>query len=112
MNFVLIPIDLGVIAEDEVQDKDTLVILSCTVTGLTKELDNVKWTKSDDTPITSGVDGFIITTGSSTFAGQTQTTTLAVPPTQSEQDTSYNCIVTSNEHAQTDRRTTVQLFSE
>ena len=99
---------------DTVKEKDSLVILSCTVTGLTKELDNVRWTKSDDTPITSGVDGFIITTGSSSFAGNAQTTTLAVPPTQHDQDTSYNCIVTSNEHGQTDRRTTVQLkfFSE
>jgi len=79
------------------------------VIGLTKKLDGVKWTKSDDSVITSGADNFIIDTGDGNFNVDTQTTTLTVPTDQNNIDTTYNCLITSNEHGETDKKTVVNL---
>ena len=90
--------------------KNSRAVISCKVTGLTKPLDNVKWTKSDNSEITSGgADGFIIDTGSASFSRDTQTTTLSVPDSQTDRDRTYNCLITSNEHDATDKSTTVNL---
>ena len=89
------------------QLKGTAAKISCIVTGLTKILDEVKWTDSDNTPITSGTDDFLIEKGS--LIGNTQTTVLTVPATANTLDTTYNCIVTSNEHTKTDHSTSVNL---
>ena len=77
-------------------------------------LDEVKWTKSDNSEITSGVDSFVIDTGNSGFSGDTQTTILTVPASQTDVDKTYNCFITSNEHGATEQSTTVNLkvFSE
>ena len=84
--------------------------MSCTVIGLTKKLDGVKWTKSDNAAITSGgADNFIIDTGDGSFNVDTQTTTLTVPTDQNNIDTTYNCLITSNEHDETDKKTVVNL---
>ena len=84
--------------------------MSCTVTGLTQKLDGVKWIKSsDNTEITSGADNFIIDTGEGSFNTNTQTTTLTVPADQNDIDTTYNCLITSNEHGETDKKTVVNL---
>ena len=69
----------------------------------------MKWTKSDNTEITSNVDGFVIDTGAGSFSGDTQTTTLTVPASQTDVDKTYNCLITSNEHGVTDKSTTVTL---
>ena len=90
--------------------KNSRAVISCKVTGLTKKLDNVKWTRDDNSLITSGgEDGFIIDTGSTSFSGNTQTTTLTVPASQTDQDRNYNCLITSNEHDATDKTTTLNL---
>ena len=92
------------------QEKGFKAVISCKVTGLTKVLDGVKWKKSDDTEITSdNTDGFVIDTGNSGFSGGTQTTTLTVPASQTDVDKTYNCLITSNEHHATEKRTTVNL---
>ena len=67
----------------------------------------MKWTKSDGTPITSGVDDYTIVDGS--FSGDSQTTTLTVGADQNKADTTYKCLITSNEHGETDKPTTVNL---
>ena len=95
--------------------KNSRAVISCKVTGLTKKLDNVKWTRDDNSLITSGgEDGFIIDTGSTSFSGDSQTTTLTVPASQTDQDRTYNCLITSDEHDAVDKSTTVTLkvFSE
>ena len=74
----------------------TAATISCIVAGLTRELDEVKWTKSDYTDITSGQDGYTIDVG--TLSGDSQTTTLTVPADKNTQDTTYRCVITSNEH--------------
>ena len=97
----------GVQAAHKEQLKDTEATISCIVTGLTKALDDVKWTKSDDSPITSGTDGFTIDTGS--YSGGTQTTILTVPIAETDQDKTYKCLVTSSDHGETDKSTTVSM---
>ncbi|KAL5249910.1 hypothetical protein ACHWQZ_G015848 [Mnemiopsis leidyi] len=97
----------GVTAVNQEQLKATEAKISCTVSGLTKALDDVKWTKSDDTPITSGVDGFVIADG--TLSGNSQTTILTVPGSANTLDTTYKCLITSTEHGKTDDSTTVSL---
>ena len=68
---------------------------------------DVNWTKSDNTDITSGQDGYTIDVG--TLSGDSQTTTLTVAADQNTQDTTYNCVITSNEHAETDKILAVNL---
>ena len=99
----------GVTAGNREQKKDSLAVISCKVTGLTKVLDGVKWTKSDNSEITSGVDSFVIDPGSGSSFGDTQTTTLTVPATQTDQDKTYNCLIIFNEHDVTEKSTTVNL---
>ena len=94
---------------DKEQLAGTVAILSCRVTDLTQKLDGVKWTKSDNTEITSGADNFIIDTGDGSFNTNTQTTTLTVPADQNNIDTTYNCLITSSEHGETDKKTVVNL---
>ena len=96
-------------AVDKEQLTGNVAILSCRVTGLTQKLDGVKWTKSDNAEITSGADNFIIDTGDGSFNVDTQTTTLTVPTDQNNIDTTYNCLITSNEHGETDKKTVVNL---
>lgn len=90
-----------------------MAVISCTVTGLTKELDGVKWKKgADDSEITSGDgSGFVIDAAgtSAGFSGDTQTTTLTVPLSETDEDKTYNCLITSDEHDETDKSTTVNL---
>ena len=77
----------------------------------------MKWTKSDNSEITSGGgEGFIIDavgTGAG-FSVNTHITTLTVPDTATDQDKTYNCLVTSNEHGGKKQSQTVNLkvFSE
>ncbi|KAL5247349.1 hypothetical protein ACHWQZ_G019273 [Mnemiopsis leidyi] len=97
----------AVAAVNQEQLEATVAMISCTVSGLTKALDDVKWTKSDDTPITSGVDDFVIADG--TLSGNSQTTILTVPSSANTLDTTYKCLITSTEHGKTDYSTSVSL---
>ena len=92
---------------DQEQLKGTEAKISCTVTGLTKALDDVKWKKSDNTEITSGSNNFVIDDGN--YAGNTQTTVLTVPVAETTTDKTYTCLITSNEHLKTDDSTSVSL---
>ena len=86
----------------------TVATISCIVTGLTKVLDEVKWTKQDNTIITSGQGGYTIVKGN-LVDGNSQTTTLRVDESQNNVDTTYNCLVTSHEHSVADKSTMVPL---
>ena len=81
--------------------------ISCIVSKLTRDLEEVKWTRSDNTDITSGQDGYTIDVR--TFSGDSQTTTLTVAADQNTQDTTYSCVITSNEHDVKNKSTTVNL---
>ena len=99
----------AVTAGNKEQKNGSQAVISCKVTGLTTVLNGVKWTKSDNSEITSGVDSFVIDTGNSSFSGDTQTTTLTVPAYQTDRDETYICLITSNEHGGTEKSTTVYL---
>ena len=96
-----------VTAAQKEQHLGTVATISCIVTGLTKKLDGVKWTTSDNAQIISGQGGFTIADGG--FSGDSQITTLTVDADQNNIDTSYNCLITSNEHAETEKSTAVIL---
>ena len=89
------------------QLKGTEAKISCIVNGLTKVLDEVNWTDSDGTLITSGSNNYVIEDGD--LIGNTQTTVLTVPAALNTQDTTLNCLIISNEHGKTDDKTTVSL---
>jgi hypothetical protein len=71
-------------------------------------LDEVKWTKQDNTIITSGQGGYTIVKGN-LGDGNSQTATLTVDESQNSVDTTYDCLVTSHEHNATDKSTLVTL---
>ena len=81
--------------------------ISCKITGLTRQLDDVKWTKSDNSAIMSGQDGYIVDKGD--FSDGSQTTTLTVPAAQNEADSTYRCLITAAEWVVKDRSTVVML---
>ena len=89
------------------QLKGTEAKISCTVSGLTTALNKVKWTNSGNTPIESGTADFVIEDGS--LDGNSQTTILTVPAAANTVDTTYNCLITSDEHDKTDDSTAVSL---
>ena len=99
----------AVTAGNREQLQGSQAVISCKVTGLTKVLDGVKWTKSDNSKITYSVNSFVVDTGRGSFSGDTQTTTLTVPASQTDVDKTYNCLITSNQHGHTDNSTTVNL---
>ena len=82
------------------QLKGTQAMVSCVVTGLTEELDadEVEWKKAtDDSTITSDDgDGFSIETGTFDDSTGSQTTTLTVPDSQTNEDKVYKCVITPN----------------
>ena len=90
------------------QLKETEATLSCKITGLTKQLDKITWTKSDGTLITSGQDGITIDDGI-LDDNSSQTTTLTVSGDENGQDTTFTCVITSLEHDVVERSTTVNL---
>ena len=101
---------LGISVVNKEQLAGTEASVSCIITGLTKKLDNVKWTTSDDAAISSGQSGFTIVDGEfDNTAGGSQTTILTISGAQNNGDTTYNCLITSAEHVETEKMTVVKL---
>ena len=97
----------GITAVNKEQLRDTEAAISCRVTGLTKKLDDVIWRTSSGSPITSGEDGYIIQHGA--FESGFQATILTVPNVKNTQDSTYMCLISSEEWAIKDKSTTVTL---
>ena len=83
----------------------TAATLSCIVSGLTKQLDEVNWTTSTGSPITSGEDSYTVDVG--TFSGESQTSTLIIRGDVNVADSSYYCLVTAREWSVEDKPTKV-----
>ena len=100
-----------VTAGNQEQDEDTPAVISCTVTGLTKKLDDVTWKNDDDETITASHWGFVIDAAGTNagFIDNTQITTLSVPGNATDQDKTYKCVINSVEHGETDKSTSVNL---
>ena len=62
------------------------------VTGLTADLQTVKWEKSDGTDVTRYVPGY--TTNDGIFDNGSQTTTLTVADQLNTVDSTYRCLIT------------------
>ena len=73
---------------------NTLAKLSCVVTFLTKELDEVKWENSGAV-IVHGKDGYEIDEGTYDNETNTQTTVLTIPADKNTADSVYNCVIKS-----------------
>ena len=96
-----------VTVEEKEQLSGTEARVSCKVRGLTKELGAVVWPKVDGSLIRSGQEGLTVDPG--IFSRSSQTTTLTVAGPQNNQDTTYNCVVTSNELGFMEETTAVNL---
>ena len=85
----------------------TETTISCIVTGITRKLDAVVW-KKDGTDVAS-LSGINYVVSAGTYSFNSQTTTLNVKAAVNSADSTYTCAITSNEHQQTDKETTVVL---
>ena len=94
--------------------KDSQATISCVVKGLTKQLDTVTWEKPGDNAITNGEENFVIDMGTYDPSTKSQTTILTIPLAENTADKIYTCVITSNEHGITARKTGVNsnVFSK
>ena len=104
---MLTPYTSAVNAVNKEQLVSTVARISCWVSGLTRQLDGVKWTKSDGSTITSNQDGYTITEG--VFLRGSRVTTLIVDGRLNTQDTTYTCLLSSREHGLVDKGRDVSL---
>ena len=86
----------------------TDTVISCVVTGITKQLDTVVWTKSgtDVTTLTED-NSYVVSAG--TYGSNSQTTTLTVKAAVNTADSTYTCVITSNEWSVNNKETAVVL---
>ena len=89
-------------------ESGTDATLTCSITGITKQLDAVVWTKSgtDVTTLTED-NSYVVSAG--TYGSNSQTTTLTVKAAVNTADSTYTCVVTSNEWLITNRETSINL---
>ena len=89
-------------------ESGTDATLTCTITGITKQLDAVVWTKSgtDVTTLTED-NSYVVSAG--TYGSNSQTTTLTVKAAVNTADSTYTCVITSNEWLITNRETSINL---
>ena len=86
----------------------TETTISCVVSGISKQLDAVVWTKAgtDVTTLTED-NSYVVSAG--TYGSNSQTTTLTVKAAVNTADSTYTCVITSNEWLVTNRQTNVAL---
>ena len=94
------------------------ITISCLVSGLTKELDGVKWVKeqgSVDLDIENGGEnGYWIDTGTFETEAGRQTTSLQIPVSTITDGDVFACVIQSEEHGKTKEapeRKVVDLYS-
>jgi hypothetical protein len=96
--------------------KGTQATISCVVSGLTKELDDVGWEKpnSGGTIAHNNNEGYKIEVGTYQKLSNSQTTILTIPTSENKADAVFTCVITSNEHKKTADKTTVNsnVFSK
>ena len=85
----------------------TDAIISCIVNGITRELDAVVWTIDGTDVTTVPGSNYIVSPG--TYDSNSQTTTLTVKAAANTADSTYTCVITSDEWLVTDELTDVIL---
>ena len=93
---------------DKEVKSETDETISCIVTGITKQLDTVVWTR-DGTDVTTLTEDNSYVVSAGTYGSNSQTTTLTVKAAVNTADSTYTCVITSNEWQVTDRLTNVAL---
>ena len=82
--------------------------ISCIISGITKQLNSVVWTK-DGTDVTTLTEDNSYVVSAGTYGSNSQTTTLTVKAAVNTADSTYTCVITSNEWLVTNRQTSVAL---
>ena len=86
---------------------NTMATISCDISGITKQLDSVVWTKDGTDVKTLSADNYVVSPG--TYDSNSQTTTLTVKAAANTADSTYTCAITSNEWLVTNQLTNVLL---
>ena len=89
--------------------KGTEVILPCTVTGLTRNLDEVKWYDNHGLLLDHRVTDYGRDLYPLDDEFDSQTTELTVPSSKNTEDTFYTCEVWSSEHGKDTYKANVSL---
>ena len=89
-------------------ETSTEATISCVVSGITRQLDTVVWTK-DGTDVTTLTEDNSYVVSAGTYGSNSQTTTLTVKAAVNTADSTFTCVITSNEWLVTDRQTSVSL---
>ena len=90
-------------------ESSTDATISCVITGITEQLDSVVWTKSGTDVTTLSEDNlYVVSAG--TYGSNSQTTTLTVKAAVNTADSTYTCVITSNEHDESNKPTSVALL--
>ena len=85
----------------------TETFISCIITGITKQLDTVVWTKDGTDVRTLSADNYVVSPG--TYDSNSQTTTLTVKAAANTADSTYTCVITSDEWLVSNREKDVVL---
>ena len=81
--------------------------ISCIVTGITKQLNSISWTKDGTDVSTLSGSNYVVSAG--TYDSNSQTTTLTVKAAANIADSTYTCVITSIEYEETNKETPVAL---
>ena len=87
-------------------------MISCVITGITTQLDAVVWTKDGTDVTTLSADNYVVSPG--TYDSNSQTTTLTVKAADNTADSTYTCVITSDEWDLTknEKAVALDIFSE
>ena len=88
-------------------ESGTDATVSCVISGITQQLDAVVWRKSGTDVTTLSGSNYVVSAG--TYGSNSQTTTLTVKAAANTADSTYTCLITSNEWLVTNRQTNVLL---
>ena len=92
---------------DKESKAGTEATISCIISGISQKLNNVAW-KKDGTDVTSlSADNYVVSPG--TYDSNSQTTTLTVKAAANTADSTYTCVITSDEWLVSNRETDVVL---
>ena len=97
----------GVQAIDKEVERGIDATISCVITGITQQLNSVVWTKDGTDVTTVPGSNYVVSPGS--YGSNSQTTTLKVKAAANTADSTYTCVVTSDEWIVTDKQTSVTL---
>ena len=87
---------------------NTEAVVSCVISGITQTVTSVNWTDDSDNHLTSDTINYDITDGAYSDGNNSQTTTLTVKNGVNI-DSTFSCVVASNEWLLSNHTTEVTL---